>query len=208
MHYNVTFRHMEATDALKDYAREKIDRIRKYFPDPISAHVVFSTERGYQHVVDVNIILHNGITLKGTESTEDMYSSIDLVVAKIERQVRKYKEKIQSHKPSHAQLEQMPVLHQVLDAASIEAQDGSGAGSAESAGSAPEPAESAAARSHVLHSEQVNAPLMTVDEAVMQMNLRNEDFLVFRNAGTTVVNVVFRRKDGNYGLVETQQAEK
>ena len=57
MQFSVTFRHMEATDAIKEYAREKVERIRKYFPDPIIAHVVLSTERGYQHCADVNIQL-------------------------------------------------------------------------------------------------------------------------------------------------------
>src|SRR5215468_2558769 len=99
MNLSVTFRHMEATDAIKDYAREKLEKIRKYFPDPITAHVVLQAERGYQHVADVIITLHNGILIKGKEATEDMYSSIDLVMAKIERQVRRYKDRIRDHKP-------------------------------------------------------------------------------------------------------------
>jgi putative sigma-54 modulation protein len=200
MHFNVTFRHMEATEAIKDYAKEKIERIRKYFPDPIKAHVVLSTERGYQHVADVSIQLHNGIVLKGKESTEDMYSSIDLVAAKIERQVRKYKEKIQRHKPTVQEVEQEPVIHQVLDAASLEAR----AEAAEAI--AAQHAKGKAAAEHgpvVIESEQYDVKPLSVDDAVMQMNLRNEDFLVFKNAETKTVNVVFRRRDGNYGLVET-----
>src|SRR3954447_2391582 len=98
MQLSVTFRHMDSTEALKDYAREKIERIRKYFPDPIKAHVVLACDRGYNHIADVVITLHNGIVIKGEESTEDMYSSIDLVMAKIERQVRRYKEKLRGHR--------------------------------------------------------------------------------------------------------------
>src|SRR5207249_4341049 len=94
MQLAVTFRHMDATPALKDYAKEKVERINKYFPDPIKAHVVLSCERDYNHVADVMITLHNGFVIKGEEKTEDMYSSIDLVMAKIERQVRRYKEKL------------------------------------------------------------------------------------------------------------------
>src|SRR6478609_6420040 len=113
MQLSVTFRHMDATEALKEYAREKVDRIRKYFPDPIKAHVVLACDRGYNHVADVMITLHNGIVIKGEETTEDMYSSIDLVLAKIERQVRRYKEKIRDHK-TREDLSSIPINVHVL----------------------------------------------------------------------------------------------
>src|SRR5437867_6560644 len=113
MQLAVTFRHMDATSSLKEYAKEKVERITKYFPDPIKAHVVLSCDRGYNHVADVVITLHNGILIKGEESTEDMYSSIDLVMAKIERQVRRYKEKIRSHRPADHALPQIEVSHSV-----------------------------------------------------------------------------------------------
>src|SRR5215813_2371099 len=113
MQFSVTFRHMDATDAIKEYAREKVERIKKYFPDPIHAHVVVSCERGYQHLADVNIQLHNGLILQGSEVTEDMYSSIDLVMAKIERQCRRYKEKIRGHK-ARADLSTVPFRMSVI----------------------------------------------------------------------------------------------
>src|SRR5215475_5454605 len=115
MQLSVTFRHMDATDALKAYAQEKVERIRKYFPDPIKAHVVLGCDRGYNHVADVMITLHNGIVIKGEETTEDMYSSIDLVMAKIERQCRRYKEKITGRK-ARADLSSIPVKHHVIAA--------------------------------------------------------------------------------------------
>jgi len=205
MRVNVTFRHMEATDPIKEYAQEKVERIRKYFPDPITAHVVFSTERGYQHVADVNITLHNGITLQGREVTEDMYSSIDLVMAKIERQVRKYKDKIRSHKPATGP--SVTVREVIFDADSLEprplpelpddlAQEVAAAEAADASG-APK----------VIRSNKFFAKEMTVEEAVMQMNLLGNEFLVFMNAATKEVNVVYKRKDGNYGLIETGAAD-
>src|SRR3954454_16286222 len=114
MQLSVTFRHMDATDALKAYAQEKVERIRKYFPDPIKAHVVFACDRGYNHVADVMIALHNGIVIKGEETTEDMYSSIDLVMAKIERKVRRYKEKIRHHKGLESIHGQREIVHSVV----------------------------------------------------------------------------------------------
>ena len=114
MQFSVTFRHMEATEALKIYAREKMERIKKYFPDPISVHVVMSTERGYNHRVDVTLQLHNGLTVAGHEATENMYSSLDLVTAKIERQVRRYKDKLRAHKGRHAHIEPIAWSHSVV----------------------------------------------------------------------------------------------
>src|SRR5262247_1649514 len=114
MQLSVTFRHMDATEALKEYTKEKVERIRKYFPDPIKSHVVLACDRGYNHIADVTITLHNGIVIKGEETTEDMYSSIDLVMAKIERQVRRYKEKIRNHKGSVGVHGQREIIHSVL----------------------------------------------------------------------------------------------
>ena len=100
MQLSTTFRHMDASQAVREYAAEKLEKIRKYFhKDPISAHAVFSVERGFNHVADINITLPNGIVINAKEMTEDMYSSIDLAAARIERQVRKWKDKIRDHKP-------------------------------------------------------------------------------------------------------------
>src|SRR3569832_2719858 len=100
MQLSTTFRHMEASQAVREYSEEKLEKIRKYFhKEPISAHAVFSVERGFHHVADLNITLPNGIVINAKEVTEDMYSSIDLAAARIERQVRKWKEKIRDHKP-------------------------------------------------------------------------------------------------------------
>src|SRR6516165_1516146 len=100
MQLSTTFRHMDASQAVREYAAEKLEKIRKYFnKDPIAAHAVFSVERGFNHVADINITLPNGILINAKETTEDMYSSIDLAAARIERQVRKWKEKIRDHKP-------------------------------------------------------------------------------------------------------------
>ena len=97
MQFSVTFRHMNSTEALKTYARERMDRVRKYLPDPIGCHVVMSTER-HLHRVDVTFTMHNGDAISANEVTENMYSAIDLVIAKVERQVRTMKGKQQAHR--------------------------------------------------------------------------------------------------------------
>ena len=195
MQLSVTFRHMDSTDALREYAREKVERIRKYFPDPIKAHVVLVCDRGYNHTADVMITLHNGLVIKGVETTEDMYSSIDLVMAKIERQVRRYKEKIRSHKGAEGLHGQREITHSVL--AVPEPDEVPEARANGHAATAPEP--------KIMKKSKFFAKPLTPNEAVMQMNLLGNDFLVFTNAASHEVNVVYRRGDGTYGLIETGQ---
>lgn len=198
MQLAVTFRHMDATPALKEYAKEKVDRINKYFPDPIKAHVVLSCEREYNHVADVIITLHNGFVIKGEEKTEDMYSSIDLVMAKIERQVRRYKEKLRDRR-SIEKPEPREVTHSVVTTRPEHTRTGDVARVEVPAATLP------AAHPHfqVVRQQAFVAQPLSVDEAVMQMNLLGDDFLVFTSAPSRDVAVVYRRKDGSYGLIET-----
>jgi ribosome hibernation promoting factor len=193
MQFSVTFRHMDATDALKAYAKDRLEKIRKYFPDPISIHVVMSTER-FLHRADVNVQLHNGFKLAGTETTENMYSSIDLVSAKIERQVRRYKDKLRAHKLR--ELTPVPVIHTVLAEPDAAAGDEHGADHGGGENGAARPVV-------VIKRETFRAEPMSPPEAIMQMNLVDASFLIFRNDQTGRINVVYKRTDGAYGLIET-----
>jgi len=194
MQLSVTFRHMEASEAVRQYAKEKMEKIKKYFPDPIFAHVVVGTERGYQHAVDVHIQLHNGLAIKGHETTEDMYSSIDLVMAKIERQVRRYKDKIRHHKAREG-LSEMAVFYHELEPHE------------DHAPSAPPAETPVPPGKRISKTEKVAAQNLHVDEAVMQLDLIAQQFLVFHNADTGQINVLYRRDDGGYGLIETNQVQ-
>ena len=100
MQLSTTFRHMEPSQAVHEYAEERLEKIKKYLHrDPINAHAVFSVERNHNHSAELLLTLPNGLVLQARETTEDMYSSIDLAGARIERQVRKWKDKIRDHKP-------------------------------------------------------------------------------------------------------------
>ena len=219
MQFSVTFRHMEATEALKDYARERMERIKKYFPDPIAVHVVMSTERGYSHRVDVSMQLHNGLTVAGHEASENMYASLDQVTAKIERQVRRYKEKLRTHK-SKTHLPSAPWSHTVVTEGKDEPGDEPGAVLVEApvvgavaatdavaATGAVAPSARSEVEPLVVKREQLHASSMSVSESIMQLNLQDEPFLVFRHDETGRVNVVYRRDDGSYGLIETMPPE-
>lgn len=196
MNFSVTFRHMEATDAIKEYAREKVDRLRKYFRDPISTHVILSTERGYNHHAEFVITLKNGILVRGEEATEDMYSSIDMAMAKIERQVRRWKDKIRDHKPSSGP--GVSVRHLVFEAKGVEPVLVEGELDRE-----PAAMPATSVDPTIIKSSKFFARPLAVSEAVMQLNLLHEQFLVFVNSSSNAVNVVYRRGDGNYGLIET-----
>ncbi|HEV3032161.1 MAG TPA: ribosome-associated translation inhibitor RaiA [Polyangia bacterium] len=201
MQLSTTFRHMDASQAVREYAAEKLDKIKKYFnKDPISAHAVFAVERGFNHVADINITLPNGIVINAKEVTEDMYSSIDLAAARIERQVRKWKEKIRDHKPHGGPGTEFREV--VIPAEELEPQPGGGDESRGKTGrAAKEPTPSPGFS--VVKDETFSARSMMVEDAVMQLNLLGDELIVFTDAGTQCISILYRRKDGNYGLIET-----
>jgi putative sigma-54 modulation protein len=196
MQLSTTFRHMDASQAVREYTAEKLEKIRKYFAKgPISAHAVFAVERGFHHVAEINIKLPNGIAINAKETTEDMYSSIDLAATRIERQVRKWKEKIRDHKPHGGPAATMREL--VIPADDIEPR--------QSAPAAPVPAPPAGYR--VIKDESFTARSMSIEDAVMQLNLLGDEILVFTDAATGTTSILHRRKDGDYGLIETAAAK-
>src|SRR5262245_28781802 len=200
MQHSTTFRHMDASQAVREYAAEKLEKIKKYFSkDPIAAHAVFSVERGFNHVADINITLPNGIVINAKETTEDMYSSIDLAAARIERQVRKGKEKIRDHKPHGGPGASVREL--VIPAEEIEPRPAAAQAAAPAHGKAA-PA-SASPGFRVIKDETFSARAMKVEDAVMQLNLLGDELLVFTDAESQGISVLYRRKDGNYGLIET-----
>jgi len=212
MQLSTTFRHMDASQAVREYAADKLDKIKKYFnKDPISAHAVFAVERGFNHVADLQITLPNGIMINAKEVTEDMYSSIDLAAARIERQVRKWKEKIRDHKPHGGPGAEMREF--VIAAEELEPQPGGKAAKpnakadgAAKGGAKPSKKAAAAAASpgfRVVKDETFSARAMSVEDAVMQLNLLGDELIVFTDPATKCLSILYRRKDGNYGLIET-----
>jgi len=118
MQVSVTFKHLEPTDAIRSYAEDKVGKIKKYLDNPVDANVVLSVEK-FRHIAEVNLMV-NGIAVAATDATEDMYSSIDNVMDKIERQLRRHKERIKKHKPRNnhdsAALEETVYSSESMDA--------------------------------------------------------------------------------------------
>ena len=181
MQITVTFRHMEPSEALKSYAEEKLERVKKYIDEPIVVQVFLTVEK-IRHMAEVTINA-KGITIKAAEETNDMYASIDAVSDKIERQLRRFKERIKAHKPAAADVRERQVQKSIVEAQSIE--EGS-----------KEPV--------IIKTKSFSMKPMSVEEAVMQMELLHKDFLVYTESSTETINVVYRRKDGNYGLISPE----
>ncbi|TGU70040.1 MULTISPECIES: ribosome hibernation-promoting factor, HPF/YfiA family [Geomonas] len=180
MQITTTFRHMEPSEALKSYAEEKLERVKKYIDDPIVVQVFLTVEK-IRHLAEVTITA-KGITIKAAEETNDMYASIDAVSDKIERQLRRFKERIKAHKPA-ADARERQVQKAIVQAQGIE--EGT---------QAPV----------IIKTKSFTMKPMSVEEAVMQMELLHKDFLVYTESSTETINVVYRRKDGNYGLISPE----
>jgi putative sigma-54 modulation protein len=179
MQVNITFRTMFATDALRNHVHDKLAKVvDKYLDKVTEAHVTLSLER-YLHQADIN--LHAGhFHVRGKEKSEDMYASIDMAIDKIERQLKKHKDRLKNHRPTHIhQAGPVRVRYEIFAARE------------EIDGIQPE----------VIRSEEFLAKPMSVEEALMQMDLLNNDFLVFTRPESSDVNVIYRRKDGSYGLI-------
>jgi len=172
------------TEAIKEYARKKINHIGFDYPRILNAQVILDVEK-YRHIAEVILHCNNHITIEAQEVSEDMYASIDQVVGKLMRQLRKAKTKIQRHQPRRG-IEQAVPLHVI---------ETEGAEDAESD-----------ITHHVLRTEQFTVKPMFVDEAVLQLELSPKVFLVFQNAENQRVNVLYRRKNGDFGLIDPQVA--
>lgn len=173
MQTSVTFKNIDPSDNLKAYVSEKLDRFDKYLDNPAEASVVLSVEK-FRHIAEINII-GDRLKIKGKEETSDMYSAIDMVLDKIEVQIKKNKEKIRDRRGGGAK-------ELALDAIDTLPVD-------------DEPPRQVIEKS-------IEYKPMDVEEAVMQMDLSEENFLVFTNAKTDRINVLYHRKDGHYGLIQ------
>ncbi|MCD6188060.1 MAG: ribosome-associated translation inhibitor RaiA [Desulfuromusa sp.] len=182
MQIAVTFRHMESSDALRSYVEEKLARVKKYIEEPIDAQVVLSVQKKINHRAEV-VMVAKGLTMKSSESKEDMYAAIDLMVDKIERQLKRYKDKLKRHKGDSGI--QRRLEKTIYAASSVD--DGS---------DSPE----------IIRSHSFFVKPMSVEEAVMQMDLLDKEFLAFTDDNSEEMHVVYRRKDGNYGLIVPQRS--
>ncbi|MCU0564786.1 MAG: ribosome-associated translation inhibitor RaiA [Desulfobacterales bacterium] len=172
MQTSVSFKNLDPSDHLKAYVSEKLNRFDKLLDNPAEAGVVLAVEK-HRHIAEVNIT-GDRLSINGKEETGDMYSAIDMVLDKLEMQIKRSKQKIRERRAS-AKGQTRTIR--------------------EDSGSEEEGARE-------IQVESIDYKPMDVEEAVMQMDLGEQSFLVFTNARSSEINVLYRRKDGHYGLIQ------
>jgi putative sigma-54 modulation protein len=180
MQFHVKGRNHEVSDAIRTYAEAKLAKLERQLPDP-RVELELSVERNpsiaANHVAEATIWT-KGPVLRAREASSDMRASIDQLVDKLERQVNRYRTQGRSRRRRAAR--------------------------ANGPSPATVPVVADEAEPVIVKTKQFAVKPMTPEEAVLQLELVGHDFFVFRNADSNEVNVVYRRRDGNYGLIEPQ----
>lgn len=195
--YNIqVFGHnVQVTDAMKDYAIEKVSKIER-FSDRIIDIVVTMDIQRIEHKVDI-VMKVDHVKIRSSASSENMYASIDLATEKLQRQLLKYKNRIQQHTARSLSAIDMRVI--TLNAA-------------KDLDVINDEIESETRRRlidgyqshHVVSEETRPLKTLTLDEAVMKMDLSNDNFLIYRSEESRKLKVIYRRKDENYGIIEIE----
>ena len=175
MKFNVHGKKIEVTDSIKNYIEEKIGKLNKYFenPDEITATALIKL-RGNDQVVEVTINA-NSYILRGEEQHKDLYAAIDKVSDKIERQIRKNKTRM-SKKVGKESLKDFVFNFEEL--------------------------EDNTSKNDIVKRKVIESKPMNEEEAILQMELLGHEFFVFKNSETNRINVLYKRNDSNYGILE------
>ena len=173
MKFNIHGKNIEVTDAIKDYVESKIGRIEKYFKNTDLTATVNLRVRGKDQIVEVTIPA-NGLTLRAEDTHTDLYAAIDLVIEKLERQIRKNKSKAKKN------LKKIVVFND-FDVDSLEDVD-----------------------DNIVKRKVLDTKPMSEEEAILQMELIGHDFFLFKNDKTGELCVVYKRKDSGYGILEAK----
>ena len=175
MKFIISGKNLEVTEALKERINKKLGKLDKFFSPQTEAHVTMSVQRS-RHILEVTIP-SGGITLRAEVASDDMYTCIDKAEDILERQIRKNKTRLE--KKLHA-----GAFEQEFFSSDIDVEEEK--------------------EFRVVRTKRFAIKPMPVEEAILQMNLLGHEFFMFSNADTNEVNVVYRRKDGNYGLIEPE----
>lgn len=180
--YNIRGENIEVTDAIRSYVEKKIDKLERYFTETPDAnvHVNLKVYSDKNAKVEVTIPLPN-LVLRAEETSGDLYASIDLIADKLERQIRKHKTKVNRKFRDKGAVQDFFA----------------------SADANVEPAEESDNDLEIVRTKQFDLKPMDSEEAVLQMNMLGHDFYVYTDAESDETNIVYRRKDGKYGLIET-----
>lgn len=178
MYITVSGKNIEVTSALRNVVEKKVSKLEKYFKPHIEAHATLSVEKNRQ-IIEITIHF-GGVILRAEEVHDDMYAAIDIAVDKLEGQIRKQKTKLQ--KKYHEDSLRFQSIPDVKETRDDEDSD----------------------EARIVKTKKFAIKPMSAEEAVLQMELIGHSFFVYQDAESSDVNVVYRRKDGNYGLIEPE----
>ncbi|TET06758.1 MAG: ribosome-associated translation inhibitor RaiA [Candidatus Atribacteria bacterium] len=171
-------KHIEVTDAMRNYIEKKLSKIERHFDHILEVIVTLSVEKNRQ-IVEVTLQASRAL-IRAEEETDDMYASIDKVADKLERQIQKYKDKYL--KKPHSGTERKGLAKERVNVEDSESNE----------------------IAKIVKTKRFAIKPMSVEEAAMQMDLLGHNFFVFANDNTNKVNVLYKRKDGNFGLIEPE----
>ncbi len=179
MKLTTTARHFETSPDLMEHIEERLFRLKRYFDQIINVDIIMSVEK-FRHIAEINVHV-NGHNFNAKEASDDMYTSIDKSAKNLERQIKKFKAKlISSHQKNKNNLRGVESFERIISSESI----GSDAG--------------------MQQIKKISHEIMelTVEEAVVSMKDNKRDFILFNNSESGKLNFVYRRSDGDFGLID------
>jgi putative sigma-54 modulation protein len=178
MQITVTTRSVESTEGIKEYAGKKLKKLERLLPSIASVQITEAKERAW-FIIEITVVA-GSLLVRSQERSDNLHTAIDLVIDKLELQIKKYRKKV-SDRSRHVSIPEMPE---------------------------PEPEEVAEAEESpagtIVRSKRFAIKPMSADEAAAEMELLGHDFFMFTNVETNRMNVIYRRQDGNYGLIEPE----
>ena len=174
MKITVTFRNTEGENWQKEYVEERLGKLKKYIDNPVDAHVILSVEK-FRSTAEINLS-SNGLNINSKEEEKDMHLAIDNVIEKLERQLKKRKEKIRGFKNNQSRSAESESESQ-----SEEVED---------------------LPSKVVETRNLVLKPMSIDDAIMEMETTKNRFVIYRDSSSENVNVIYRREDGKFALLE------
>lgn len=181
--FNIRGENIEVTPAIREYVESKVEKVERYFSEGVDAHanVNLKVYNDKQTKVEVTIPMKN-VTLRAEERHDDMYAAVDLIVDKLERQIRKYKTKVNR---KFREREGAGLHFAAMNQAETEAES------------------SSEEEYQIVRTKQFDLKPMDQEEAILQMNMLGHDFYIYTDAESDGTSIVYKRRDGKYGLIET-----
>lgn len=179
----VTARHMDVTEAIRDYAHKKVESLHLDYPRIMEAKVVLDVQNHHRHIAEIILFCADHIVIEVKSVTEDIYASIDESAAKIARRMRKFKTRmLKSHRPEKKR-KTTRLVHEMVFPSEI-----------------PEEPEHEH-EPHIVHKERYKIKHLFTDEAIMDMEMNEKSFILYHDAKSDQLSILYRREDGDYGMI-------